>query len=133
MSDRAHAAISGADGEQSGSFGPLRSGDLYYLEGVDWTARQATATTTALLDLFHADRARVSSMVRVASTLRVYEALQSKVIVSIRRVAEDVKITVPTATAALKRLEELGIAREITGRNYGRLFAYDRQLQIINE
>lgn len=105
----------------------------YYLEGVDWTARQAIATTSALLELFHADRARVSSVVRGASTLRVYEALQTKVIVSIRRVAEEVGITVPTATAALKRLEEMGIAREITGRNYGRLFAYDRQLQIINQ
>lgn len=104
----------------------------YYLEGVDWTARQAIATTTALLDLFHADRARVSGIARGASTLRVYEALQTKVIVSIRRVAEEMDVTVPTATAALKRLEELGIAREITGRNYGRLFAYDRQLQIIN-
>lgn len=104
----------------------------YYLEGVDWTARQAIATTTSLLDLFHADRARVSGIARGASTLRVYEALQTRVIVSIRRIADEVDITVPTATAALKRLEEMGIAREITGRNYGRLFAYDRQLQIIN-
>jgi Fic family protein len=104
----------------------------YYLEGVDWTARQTIATTTALLDLFHADRARVSGSARGTSTLRVYEELQTRVIVSIRRVAETVQITVPTATAALKRLEEIGIAREITGRSYGRLFAYDRQLEIIN-
>jgi len=105
----------------------------YYLEGIDWTARQAITTTSALLDLFHADRARVSGVARGAATLRVYEALQTRVIVSIRRVAEAVDITVPTATAALKRLEDMGIAREITGRNYGRLFAYDRQLQIITQ
>ena len=63
---------------------------------------------------------------------RVYKELQTRVIVSIRRVAELLDISVPTATTALKRLEEMGIARETTGRNYGRLFAYDRQLEILN-
>ncbi|MEP6778360.1 MAG: hypothetical protein ABJC26_00615 [Gemmatimonadaceae bacterium] len=55
----------------------------YYLEGVDWTARHATATTTQLLALFQVDRARVSNTVRSAATMRVYEQLQAKVIVSI--------------------------------------------------
>jgi hypothetical protein len=49
----------------------------YYLEGIDWTARQAITTTTDLLNLFKTDRERIS-------------------------------------------------------RSYGRLFAYDRQLEIIN-
>lgn len=104
----------------------------YYLEGIDWTARQALATTTELLELFRVDRERVSSTVRSAATLRVYEELQKKAIVSIRRVTEALGITVPTATAALMRLQEMGIAREITGRSYGRLFAYDAQLAAIN-
>ena len=35
-------------------------------------------------------------------------------------------------TAALGRLEAPGIAREATGRAYGRLYVYDRQLEILN-
>ena len=39
----------------------------------------------------------------------------------------------PTATTAVKRLEALGVAREITGKSYGRIFAYERQLAILND
>ncbi len=104
----------------------------YYLEGVDWTARQAIATTTELLDLFKADRERIIAAPRSSSTLRVFDELQRTVIISIRRASERLGLSIPTVTAALKRLETMGIAREITGKTYGRLFAYDCQLEIIN-
>ena len=104
----------------------------YYLEGVDWTARQTIATTTELLDLFKADRERVISTPRPNSTLRVFDELQRTVIISIRRASERLGLSIPTVTTALKRLETMGITREITGKTYGRLFAYDRQLEIIN-
>ena len=104
----------------------------YYLEGIDWTARQTIATPIALVDLFRADRDRITAIARSGSTLRVYEALQSRVVVSIRRLAEADDVSVPTATAAIKRLEHMGIAREITGKLYGRVFAYDQQLEILN-
>ena len=104
----------------------------FYLEGVEWTAQQAIRTTLDLLALFSSDRDRVMSSARGASLLRVYDVLQQHVIVSIRRVARVLEISVPTATAALMRLQELGIARETTGRKYGRLFAYSEQLEILN-
>ena len=112
--------------------GDWESWMAFYLEGVDWTARQTITTTTDLLNLFKVDRERVITTVRAAATLRVYGELQKRVIVSIRRVSEELALSTPTVTTALKRLEEMGIAREITGRKYGRLFAYDRQLDIIN-
>jgi DNA-binding transcriptional ArsR family regulator len=104
----------------------------YYLEGIHWTARQTTATTTQLLDLFTRDRERVVGAARGGAMLRVYEELQRRVLVSIRRVAERLGVSIPTVTSALGRLEEMGIVREITGRPYGRLFVYDRQLEILN-
>jgi Fic family protein len=104
----------------------------YYLEGVDWTARQAIQTTTDLLELFKTDRARVDAIARAAGTARVYDVLQRKIIVSIKRVAVSAGIAVPTATRAMKQLQDLGIAKEITGRNYGKLFAYERQLDVLN-
>ena len=103
----------------------------YYLEGVDWTARQTIATTTALTELFTTDRARIGS--RGGSTLRAYEVLQSRVVVSIRRLAESLNVSIPTATTAVKRLEELGIVRETTGKSYGRIFVYERQLALLND
>lgn len=105
----------------------------FYLDGVDWTARQAIETTTELLTLFATDRARVTAEVRSAATLRVYDELQKRVIVSIPRMAKAVSVSVPTATAALKRLQEMRIARETTGAKYGKMFAYGRQLGILND
>lgn len=104
----------------------------YYLEGVDWTARQTIATTTELLDLFKGDRERVIATPRPSSTIRVFDELQRTVIISIRRASEQLGLSIPTVTTSLKRLETMGIAREITGKTYGRLFAYERQLEIIN-
>ena len=33
----------------------------------------------------------------------------------------------------MKRLAQLGITRETTGRNYGRIYAYNNFLKILNE
>src|SRR5207253_3749972 len=104
----------------------------YYLEGIDSTARETTATTRKLLELFRSDRDRVIAVARGGATLRVYEELQRRVILSIRRAAEALDLSIPTITSALVRLEAMGIVREITGRSYGRMFAYDRQLEILN-
>lgn len=104
----------------------------YYLEGVDWTARQALQTTTDLLELFKYDRARVDEAASGAGALRVYDVLQQRAIVSIKRVADGAGVAIPTATRAMKLLQNLGIAKETTGGNYGKLFAYERQLEIIN-
>ena len=105
----------------------------YYLDGVDWTARQATQTTTNLVELFRVDRERVIISSSARGTLRVYEEIQRRVIVSIRRLSDELGLSIPTVTTALRRLEELSIVRETTGRKYGRMFAYQRQLDILNE
>jgi len=33
----------------------------------------------------------------------------------------------------MKRSAKLGIARETTGRNYGRIYVYDKYLRILND
>ncbi len=105
----------------------------FYLEGVEHIARQATSTTHALLALFGADRERVVRLGRAAaSALRVYEYLQQRVVISVSRAVPVLGLTHPTVTAALRRLEELGIAREISGKSYGREYVYQRQLDILN-
>jgi Mn-dependent DtxR family transcriptional regulator len=63
----------------------------------------------------------------------VYEEIQRRVITSIRRLSESLNVSIPTVTTALRRLEELNIVRETTGRKYGRMFAYQKQLDILND
>ncbi len=106
----------------------------FYLVGVEEVAAQATATARALLALFEADRGRVRKVGRgAASALSVYELLRQRVIVSIPRAAEATALSRPTVTAALERLTELGITREITGRARDRQFVYGQQLAVLDK
>ena len=59
--------------------------------------------------------------------------LQGQPILSIASAGAELELSVPTVTASLKHLAKLGIARETTGRNYGRIYSYDKYLKILNE
>lgn len=105
----------------------------FYLIGVEAVANQAADTATALVALFARDRARIQVLGRPAgSALRVYDVLRRRVVVSIPGVAKEARVTWPTAKAALRRLGELGIATESTGRRRDRLYTYKKQLAILD-
>jgi Fic family protein len=105
----------------------------FYLVGVDTVARQAADTTLALRALFQLDQQRVANLGRAAgSAMRVYERLKERVVLSIPRAVEDTGLTWPTVNAALRRLQELGIVREVSGRSRDRVFVYQRQLDLLN-
>jgi Fic family protein len=105
----------------------------FYLIGVDAVANQAADTATALAALFARDRARIQALGRApGSALRVYDVLRRRIVVSIPGVAQEARVTWPTAKAALERLEDLGIATESTGRRRDRLYTYKKQLSILD-
>ena len=105
----------------------------FYLVGVDAVARQAADTTLALRELFQHDQQRVGSLGRAAgSAMRVYECLRERIVLTIPRAAAETGLTWPTVNGALWRLQQLGIAREVTGRNRDRVYAYQRQLDLLN-
>lgn len=106
----------------------------FFLTGVEETANQAAETAKALMKLAAADEQRVQATGKAAgSALRVHRALQSQPVLSIAVASEKTKLTVPTVTAALERLVKLGMARETTGGNYGRIYAYAQYLKILSE
>ena len=106
----------------------------FYLIGVDAVARQAADTTLALRELFQVDQQRVMTLGRAAvSAMRVYEVLKERIVVSIPRVAQETGLTWPTVNDALRRLLQLGIVCEVTGRNRARAYVYQRQLDLLNQ
>jgi Fic family protein len=106
----------------------------FYLAGVEAVSRQAANTTLALRSLFQHDQQRVANLGRAAgSAMRVYERLKERIIISVPRAAQDTGLTWPTVNGALRRLQELGIAREVSGRSRDRAFVYQRQLDLLNE
>ena len=53
--------------------------------------------------------------------------------VSLPQVVELSGLSFPAAASAMAVLEELGIARELTGKRRNRLFGYERYIAILNE
>ena len=105
----------------------------FFLEGAEVTAKQAADTAVELIRLFEADRKRIQAIGRSAlSALRVHEYMQKKPLINIGLAARALNLSVPTVSGALARLAELGIAREVTGRERDRIFAYTQYLNIVS-
>jgi Fic family protein len=106
----------------------------FFLTGIRTTADQAAVTARRLLKLIEDDRAKVSTLGRrTPQTLRVFEHLQRNPFVTIPATAEKLGITPPTVAKSFAALTELGILKEMTGRQRWRLFAYDAYVAILNE
>lgn len=106
----------------------------FFLEGVIETAGSAVDTAHLLLALFHHDEARLAVQGRgSASLLKVYGALRARPVAAINDIAARASVSYPTAARAIGILTGEGVARELTGRQRNRVYAYDRYLAILNE
>ena len=102
--------------------------------GVKETSEQTADTAKLILELFEKDRRRIEQLGRpAASALRVHQYLQSRPIIAIPKAAEKLNLSAPTVRKSVAHLVELGIARETTGRQRGRLFVYNEYLDILNQ
>jgi len=106
----------------------------FFLTGIRETSEQAVATARRLRTLFTDDAARLTGLGRAGgNAFRVHQQLQTQPIASVSRMSEALGISINTARSALEQLQKLGIVRELTGGKYGRLYAYDQYLAILNE
>jgi Fic family protein len=107
----------------------------FFADGVIETATSAFTTAQRLNALFADDRARIAALGARASSsaLTVHGVLEQRPLASVSHLAEATGLSFPTIAGAVGRLEQLGVVREITGRKRGRVFAYDRYMQLLNE
>lgn len=106
----------------------------FFLTGVEQSATEAARTAKALMTLAAEDEQRIQVLGKPAgSALRVHRLLQSQPMLSIAPASEKLHLSVPTVAAALRHLTKMGMVQEITGRNYGRVYVYDKYLKILNE
>jgi Fic family protein len=106
----------------------------FFLTGVEETANGAIETVNRLLRLFEQDTAKIGMLGRAApNTLRLHQALQSMPIIGIQQAVKALSLTPATVGKAVEHLEDLGILREVTGKQRDRLYAYQEYLQILSE
>ena len=106
----------------------------FFMEGVATSARGAVETAQRLSAIASADRERLRSTGRGSLTLlEMQRCLQEHPVTTVTQIAKSANVTFATATRALATLEEMGIARETTGRKRNRIFTYERYLRVLSE
>ncbi len=104
----------------------------FFLEGIAQTANQACETAARLLVLFREDSRKIQALGKQAGTAtQVHLHMQANPITSIKPMASAISKTVPAVTAALQKLQKLGIVAEITGKRRRRVFVYSSCIGLI--
>jgi len=105
----------------------------FFLTGVRDVAKQAHEAARAISAIFGEDAEKIAGLGRGAPAAQALHAiLQKRPLLTIGTAAELSGVTFPTATAALERLQALGIVEEITGKARGRVFVYRRYLDLVD-
>lgn len=106
----------------------------FFLEGVELASLQAERGIVALASLVTADRRRLLETPKAGpASYRLFELLPTMPRFTIERVRQQLSTTFPTATAAVKLLEELGIVTELTGQKKNRNYAYRGYIDLLSE
>lgn len=104
----------------------------FFLPAVEASAIQAERDIVAMASLVTADRKRLLASPRAgAVSLRLFELLPVMPRFSIHQVRERLGTSFPTATAAVKLLEDLGIVVELTGQKKNRSFSYQAYVALL--
>jgi len=106
----------------------------FFLDGITETSLQAADAAKQILSLFEEDRVKIEGLGRpAASALRVHQLLQQKPIIAIPDAARETGMSAPTVAKSIQHLRDLGLLREITGKQRGRMFVYSDYLGILSQ
>lgn len=106
----------------------------FFLNGIVEVAESTAETTRSILEMIERDRGRIHELGRGAATaLRVHDFAVRRVVVRPPATAKSLGLSDPPVYAAVARLEEVGILREVTGRARGKTYVYDEYMAILNE
>lgn len=114
--------------QRTRTHGDWRGWLIYFLMGVEITARMAAEQVTALIDLRERYRARFHAQ---AGVLALIEALFRNPITDARQAAKAMNKSDPTARAAIAALVGAGWLREATGRQWGRWYVAHEVLDLL--
>ena len=106
----------------------------FFLNGVHQSAEGAVSTAQRLAELFQEDRNRIQRQGRAAgSALRVHDVFKERPVISLQDTTRRAALSFPAASTGMALLEDLGVAKELTGKKRNRVFGYSRYLAILGE
>lgn len=105
---------------------------VFFLEGVADAAAQAELSVVDIASLVAADRRRLLAARKAnPASYRLFELLPMMPRFTIERVRQVLGTSFPTATAAVKQLEDLGIVTEQTGQKKNRSYGYQAYIALL--
>jgi len=106
----------------------------FFLHGVQQSAEGAVSTAQRLAAMFQEDRNRIQEKGRAAgSALRVHDVLKERPVTSLQDVTGRAGLSFPAAASGMALLEDLGLAKELTGKKRNRVFGYSGYLAVLAE
>ncbi|WP_288109138.1 Fic family protein [Limnobacter sp.] len=106
----------------------------FFLEGVATAAIDAEKNIIAVASLVSADRKRLLQSTKAGpASYRLFEMLPMMPRFTIERVRQQLDTSFPTATAAVKVLEELEIVAEKTGQKKNRSYSYQAYVELLSQ
>ncbi len=104
----------------------------FFLEGVAVAASDAERGIVAIASLIAADRRRLLQAPKsTPASYRLFEMLPMMPRFTIEKVRQRLETSFPTATAAVKILEDLGIVTELTGQKKNRCYSYQPYIDLL--
>jgi Fic family protein len=105
---------------------------VFFLEGVVAAAHEAERSVLEIANLVAADRRKLLAEPKaVPASYRLFELLPMMPRFTVERVRKELATTFPTASAAVKILQELGIVREVTGQKTNRSYSYAAYIDLL--
>ena len=104
----------------------------FFLEGVAMAAADAERNIIEVASLVAADRKRLLQSQAGPASYRLFEMLPLMPRFTIERVRQQLDTSFPTATAAVKVLENLGIVAEMTGQKKNRNYSYQAYVELLS-
>jgi Fic family protein len=106
----------------------------FFLEGVATAAQDAERNIVAIATLLATDRRSLLAAPKAGpSSYRLFEMLPMMPRFTIDQVRQKLATSFPTATAAVKVLEDLGIVTELTGQKKNRSYSYTAYIALLAE
>lgn len=106
----------------------------FFLEGVCVAAADAEHSIIEVASLVAADRKRLLQSPKAGpASYRLFEMLPMMPRFTIERVRQQLDTSFPTATAAVKVLEDLGIVTEMTGQKKNRSYSYQAYVELLSK
>ncbi len=105
----------------------------FFLQGVAVAAGDAERNIIEVASLVAADRKRLLQSPKAGpASYRLFEMLPMMPRFTIERVRQQLDTSFPTATAAVKALEALGIVVEMTGQKKNRSYSYQAYVELLS-